>query len=47
MIDKIIELFNTPQADLTYIDQLIMALIMVIPITIVLAIVYFVCDRRK
>ena len=46
-MDKIIDLFNTPQAELTYIDQFIMALALVIPLTIILAIVYFIAEKRN
>ena len=46
-MDKIIDLFNTPQAELTYMDQLTMALVLVIPLTIILAIVYFIVEKRN
>lgn len=46
-MDKIIDLFNTPQAELTYMDQLTMALVWVIPLTIILAIVYFIVEKRN
>ena len=45
-MDKIIDLFNTPQAELTYIDQLTMALVLIIPLTIIMAIVYFIAEKR-
>ena len=46
-MDKIIDLFNTPQAELTYMDQLTIALALVIPLTIILAIVYFIAEKRN
>ena len=46
-MDKIIDLFNTPQAELTYMDQLTMALVWVIPLTIILAIVYFIAEKKN
>ena len=46
-MDKIIDLFNTPQAELTYMDQLTMSLVCVIPLTIILAIVYFIVEKRN
>lgn len=46
-MDKIMDLFNTPQAELTYMDQLTMALVRVIPLTIILAIVYFIVEKRN
>lgn len=47
MIDKVIELFNTPQAELTYMDQLTIALVWVVPLTIIMAIVYFIVEKRN
>lgn len=46
-MDKIIDLFNTPQMELTYIDQLTMALIIVVPLMIILAIFYFIDKKNK
>ena len=46
-MDRIIDLFNTPQAELTYMDQLTIALALVIPLTIILAIVYFIVEKRN
>ena len=46
-MDKIMDLFNTPQAELTYMDQLTMALVWVIPLTIIMVIVYFTDEKRK
>ena len=46
-MDKIIDLFNTPQAELTYIDQFIIALVWVVPLTIIMAIVYFIVEKRN
>ena len=46
-MDKIIDLFNTPQAELTYMDQLTIALILVVPLTIILAIIYFIVEKRN
>lgn len=46
-MDKIMDLFNTSQAELTYMDQLAMALVWVIPLTIILAIVYFIVEKRN
>lgn len=46
-MEKIIELFNTPQAELTYIDQLTMALVWGIPLTIIMVIVYFTDEKRN
>lgn len=40
-MDKIIDLFNTPQAELTYMDQLTIALVLVVPLIIIIAIVSF------
>ena len=41
------DLFNTPQAELTYMDQLTMALVWVIPFMIFLAIIYFIVEKRN
>ena len=46
-MDKIIDLFNTPQAELTYMDQLTMALVLVVPLIIIIAIVYFIAERKN
>ena len=46
-MDKIMDLFNTPQAKLTYMDQLTIALVWVIPLTIILAIVYFIAEKKN
>ena len=46
-MDKIMDLFNTPQAELTYIDQLTMALVWIIPLTIIMVIVYFIAEKRN
>ena len=46
-MDKIIDLFNTPQAELTYMDQLTMALVWIIPLTIILVIFYFIAEKRN
>lgn len=46
-MDKIMDLFNTPQAELTYMNQLTMVLVWVIPLTIILAIVYFIVEKRN
>lgn len=46
-MDKIIDLFNTPQAELTYMDQLTMALVWVIPFTIILVIICFIIEKRN
>lgn len=46
-MDKIIDLFNTPQAELTYMDQLTMALVWVIPFMIFLVIFYFIVEKRN
>ena len=46
-MDKIIDLFNTPQAELTYIDQFIMTLVWIVPLTIILAIIYFIVEKRN
>lgn len=45
-MDKIIDLFNTPQAELTYMDQLTMALVWAIPLIIIMVIVYFTDEKR-
>ena len=45
-MDKIIDLLNTPQAELTYMDQLIMSLTIVVPLMLTLAIFYFI-DRKR
>lgn len=45
-MDKIIDLFNTPQEELTYMDQFIMALVWIVPLTIIMAIVYFIVEKR-
>lgn len=41
------DLFNTPQAELTYMDQLTMALVWVIPFMIFLVIFYFIVEKRN
>ncbi len=46
-MDKIIDLFNTPQAELTYMDQLIIALVLAIPLIIIITIVYFIVERKN
>ena len=46
-MDKIMDLFNTPQAELTYMDQLTMALVWVIPFMICLVIFYFIAEKRN
>ena len=46
-MDKIMDLFNTPQAELTYMDQLTMALVWVIPFTIILVIICFIIEKRN
>lgn len=46
-MDKIMDLFNTPQAELTYMDQLTMALVWVIPFMIFLVIFYFIVEKRN
>lgn len=46
-MDRIIDLFNTPQAELTYMDKLTMNLVWIIPLTIILAIVYFIAEKRN
>ena len=46
-MDKIIDLFNTPQAELTYMDQLTIALTLVIPLIIIMVIVYFIGEKRN
>lgn len=46
-MDKIIDLFNTPQAELTYMDQLTMSLVLVIPLIIIMVIVYFIAENRS
>lgn len=46
-MNKIIDLFNTPQAELTYIDQFIMSLVWIVPLTIIMAIVYFIAEKRS
>lgn len=46
-MDKIIDLFNTPQAELTYMDQLTMGLVWIIPLTIIMVIVYFIAEKRQ
>lgn len=46
-MDKIMDLFNTPQAELTYMDQLTMTLVWVIPFMIFLVIFYFIVEKRN
>lgn len=46
-MDKIIDLFTTPQAELTYMDQLTIALALVIPFMIFLVIFYFIAEKRN
>ena len=46
-MDKIIDLFNTPQAELTYMDQLTIALVLVVPLIIIIAIVSFLAERKN
>jgi len=46
-MDKIMDLFNTPQAELTYMDQLTMALVWAIPLIIIMVIIYFIGEKRN
>lgn len=41
-MDRIIELFNTPQSDLSYLDSMIIAIVLLIPLLVIISIVYFV-----
>ena len=46
-MEKIIELFNTPQSELSYLDSMIIALVLLIPLLIIISIVYFMFKDRR
>ena len=46
-MDRIIELFNTPQSDLSYLDSMIIAIVSLIPSLIIVSIVYFMFKDRR
>ncbi len=46
-MDRIIELFNTPQSDLSYLDSMIIALVLSIPLLIIIRVVYFIFKDRS
>lgn len=46
-MDRIIELFNTPQSDLSYLDSMIIAIVSLIPLLIIVSIVYFMFKDRS
>lgn len=46
-MEKIIELFNTPQAELSYLDSMIIAIVLSIPLLIIISIVYFMFKDRR
>lgn len=46
-MDRIIELFNTPQAELSYLDSMIIALVLLIPLLIIISIIYFMFKDRS
>ena len=46
-MNKIIDLFNTPQAELTYIEQLIIGLTVTVIFSIVMALAYLIINWIK
>lgn len=46
-MEKIIELFNKPQLELSYLDSMIMALVLLIPLLIIISVVYFIFKERR
>ena len=46
-MEKIIELFNKPQLELSYLDSMIIAIVSLIPLLIIVSIVYFMFKDRR
>ena len=46
-MEKIIELFNKPQLELNYLDSMIIALVLLIPLLIIISVVYFIFKERR
>lgn len=46
-MEKIIELFNTPQYELSYLDSMIIAIVLSIPLLIIISIFYFMFKDRR
>lgn len=46
-MEKIIELFNNPQLELSYLDSMIIALVLLIPLLIIITVVYFIFKERR
>lgn len=46
-MNKVIDLFNTPQAELTYIDKFMMILIMMVIFIIIICLAYLIENWRK
>jgi len=46
-MDKIIKLFNTPISELSYLDSMIIAIVLLIPLLIIINIVYFIFKNRS
>lgn len=46
-MEKIIELFNTPQSELSYLDSMIIALMLSIPLLIIISVIYFIFKDRS
>ena len=46
-MEKIIELFNKPQLELSYLDSMIIALVLLIPLLIIISIIYFMFKDRS
>ena len=46
-MNKIIDLFKTPQAELTYIDKFIMILIMMVIFIIIICLAYLIVNWRE
>lgn len=46
-MEKIIELFNTPQSELSYLDSMIISLMLSIPLLIIISVIYFIFKDRS
>lgn len=46
-MEKIIELFNKSQLELSYLDSMIIALVLLIPLLIIISVVYFIFKERR
>ena len=46
-MEKIIELFNKPQLELNYLDSMILALVLLIPLLIIISVAYFILKERR